>query len=201
MQNAFIAVVLHKCDDRKVIELDLRQRRRELTRFGKVAQVRLEIVPQVGKVESDFDLAGAVLQVGALDTSRQSPNDVVVEAEFVASNVAHRFLGQGQAKNPLAFVVFALRFLAVPGVGRGFGAVGLAIRAVHDHFGGRDDLDLVADADRRKLNTGAFGVFEDLVDDCAVLRVFILRFAYGPPPPPSLRPLKKVEGVPGISEP
>ena len=101
MRNALIAVVLHKCDDRKVIELDLRQRRRELTRFGKVAQVQLEIVPQVGKVESDFDLAGAVLQVGALGTSRQSPNDVVVEAEFVASNVADRFLGQGQAKNPL----------------------------------------------------------------------------------------------------
>jgi hypothetical protein len=198
MQNALIVVVQHKCDDRKVIELDLRQRRRELTRFGKVAQVRLEIVPQVGKVESDFDLAGAVLQVGALDTSRQSPNDVVVEAEFVASNVAHRFLGQGQAKNPLAFVVFALRFLAVPGVGRGFGAVGLAIRAVHDHFGGRDDLDLVAGPDRRNLNTVAFGAFEDLVDDCAY---FSCDLPMAPPPPPSLRPLKKVEGVPGISEP
>ena len=55
VQNALIGVVLHKRDDCEMLELDLGRRRGELSRFGVVAHVGLEIAFYLGEVDGDVE--------------------------------------------------------------------------------------------------------------------------------------------------
>ena len=163
--------------------------------LAKSLRYDFEIALQVGKVERDFDLAGAVFQFLAVGASRQSPDDVVMESKLVAADIADRFLGQGQAKNRLGLSF--VRFL----VARPYSlAIGFSIAVLGDS-GRRDDLDLVAGPGGRQVDLGSLAPSRALSMISRYSAYFRLELPMGPPPPASLCPLKKVEGVPWTAEP
>ena len=57
-------------------------------RLGEVAQIRFQIVLELGEVERDIDLARAAVSSLPLGASRQSPDHVVVEPELVPADIA-----------------------------------------------------------------------------------------------------------------